>query len=82
MKVKDIANRYHLVSTPAPGDGTVTIADLAKYTKMEGHLGQHHSGAFHAIIDEWKYELVEAHNDFYDGFTIDFKDGSNLSYYV
>ena len=60
-----------------------SIAHLAQFVKFDPKLcdGAIHSGAFYALLDEYKgFEMVSGNNDHYDGFFIEFNDGSKIVY--
>jgi hypothetical protein len=82
MQIIDFKSRA--VSTPAGGDTSVTIADLAMFlTFDEGDASVYQTSlpviAYEALEDEYgAFEKVGGASDFYDGCWMKFTDGSTI----
>ncbi len=73
----------NFVSAPKDGDDSITVADLARNTLVDVSTYCHFSDVCHAIRDAYQdAEVTEFTLDYYDGFFIEFADGSILSYYA
>ena len=79
MQVCDFGK--NVTSTPATGDDTVTIADLAMFLEFDSkdpHAGNPACAAYHAIDAAYSYERTGGAMDFYDGCWMSFADGSTI----
>jgi len=73
-----------IVITPAEGDTSITIADLARFVEFDVDAAQRydtkdHCIAFDALADEYgNFEMAAGATDYYDGCWMKFTDGSMI----
>ena len=71
----------HFVSAPKDGDTGVTVADLARNTPVDTTTYRQFPDVYYEVLDAYpSAEITNCHLDYYDGFFIEFADGSILSY--
>lgn len=90
MSIKTIAEYAEQTGTlhviPADGDTSTTIADLAQFVKFDTQEARMQDTtpwcvAFGELVAEYgSHEMVAGEQDYYDGFFMQFADGSELRY--
>lgn len=67
-------------------DASVSIADLAQFVEFcpasaREKGAAEHAAAYDALCAEYGWEKVDGSEDFYDGFWVEFRDGSKIQYF-